>query len=44
MQKSLFWRHVFALSVKEGRQILRDKSAILLGVDLDRVIRFRHLL
>ena len=43
MQKSLFWRHVFALSVKEGRQILRDKSAILLGV-LDRVIRFRHLL
>lgn len=26
-----FWRHVCALSLKESRQILRDKSAILVG-------------
>ena len=38
MQKSLFWRHVFALSIKEGRQILRDKSAILLGVILPLIL------
>lgn len=38
MQKSLFWRHVFALSVKEGRQILRDKTAILLGVVLPLIL------
>ena len=29
-----FWRHVCALSLKESRQILRDKSAILVGAVL----------
>lgn len=38
MQKSLFWQHVIALSTKEMRQIVRDKSAILLGVFLPVVL------
>ena len=27
-----FWRHTAALTVKEVRQIVRDKSAFLLGI------------
>ena len=33
-----FWRHVYALSLKESRQIIRDKSAILVGVVLPLIL------
>lgn len=33
-----FWRHVCALSLKESRQIIRDKSAILVGVVLPIIL------
>lgn len=33
-----FWRHVFALSLKETRQILRDRSAILVGAVLPLIL------
>lgn len=33
-----FWGHVWALSLKETRQIIRDKSAILLGVVLPLIL------
>ena len=38
MQVQDFWRHVFALSLKESRQILRDKSSILVGVVLPIIL------
>ncbi len=38
MQVQDFWRHVFALSLKESRQILRDKSSILVGVVLPLIL------
>ena len=31
-RQSDFWRHTAALTVKEVRQIVRDKSAFLLGI------------
>lgn len=34
------WNHVWALSLKEIRQIIRDKSAILLGVVLPLILIF----
>ena len=37
-KKSLFLTHVLALCLKETRQILRDKSAILLGVVLPVIL------
>lgn len=33
-----FWRHVCALSLKESRQIIRDKSSILVGVVLPLIL------
>lgn len=38
MQVQDFCRHVFALSLKESRQILRDKSSILVGVVLPIIL------
>ena len=38
MQVQDFCRHVFALSLKESRQILRDKSSILVGVVLPVIL------
>lgn len=38
MQVQDFWRHVFALSLKESRQIIRDKSSILVGVVLPLIL------
>lgn len=38
MQVQDFWRHVFALSLKESRQIIRDKSSILVGVILPLIL------
>lgn len=37
-QRMDFWRHVYALSLKESRQIIRDKSAILVGVVLPLIL------
>lgn len=38
MQVQDFWRHVYALSLKESRQIIRDKSSILVGVVLPLIL------
>lgn len=38
MQVQDFWRHVFALSLKESRQIIRDKSSIWVGVVLPLIL------
>lgn len=38
MQVQDFCRHVFALSLKESRQIIRDKSSILVGVVLPLIL------
>lgn len=38
MQVQDFWRHIFALSLKESRQIIRDKSSILVGVVLPLIL------
>lgn len=38
MQVQDFWRHVHALSLKESRQIIRDKSSILVGVVLPLIL------
>ena len=35
---SVFWQHVRALTLKECRQIARDKSSIILGVILPFVL------
>ena len=33
-----FWRHTAALTLKETRQIVRDKSAFLLGIVMPVVL------
>ena len=38
MHTADFWRHVCALSLKESRQIIRDKSSILVGVVLPLIL------